>query len=78
MNETKTRKVGPGGFEITERKTGKVLGRYGGRDGDKWAETADGETLTEGTRASVGVLKSLIVAASKTKRDHEQPSNEKS
>jgi hypothetical protein len=56
------RKIGPSSFEVISKQTGKVLGRYGGRDGSKWAETASGKLITEGSPVSVGVLTGLIIA----------------
>jgi len=58
------RKIGPSSFEVIDKRTGKVLGRYGGRDGSKWAETASGKLITEDSPVSVGVLIGLIHAES--------------
>jgi hypothetical protein len=56
------RKIGPSSFEVIDKRTGEVLGRYGGRDGSKWAETASGKLLAEDSPVSVGVLVGLISA----------------
>jgi hypothetical protein len=56
------RKIGPSSFEVINKRTGEVLGRYGGRDGSKWAETATGKVIAEDSPVSVGVLVGLIVA----------------
>jgi len=56
------RKIGPSSFEVIDKRTGKVLGRYGGRDGCKWAETANGKLIAEDSPVSVGVLVGLIAA----------------
>jgi hypothetical protein len=56
------RKIGPSSFEVINKQTGKVLGRYGGRDGSKWAETASGKVIAEDSPVSVGVLVGLIAA----------------
>jgi|LakMenEpi03Aug12_release.lakeMendotaPanAssembly.Ray.scaffolds.fasta_scaffold3786416_1 hypothetical protein len=56
------RKIGPSSFEVISKRTGKVLGRYGGRDGSKWAETACGKLIAEDSPVSVGVLIGLILA----------------
>jgi hypothetical protein len=56
------RKIGPSSFEVINKRTGEVLGRYGGRDGSKWAETANGKVLAEDSPVSVGVLVGLIAA----------------
>ena len=55
------RKIGPLSFEVISKRTGKVLGRYGGRDGSKWAQTASGKDIAEDSPVSVGVLIGLIV-----------------
>jgi hypothetical protein len=60
QNITK-RKIAPSSFEVIDKQTGKALGRYGGRDGCKWAETASGKLITEDSAVSVGVLVGLIV-----------------
>ena len=57
------RKVGPSAYEVADKTTGIVMGRYGGRDGCKWADDAEGNTITEDTSVSVGTLVSLIVDA---------------
>jgi hypothetical protein len=54
------RKIGPSSFEVIDKRTGEVLGRYGGRDGSKWAETASGKLIAEDSPVSVGVLVGLI------------------
>jgi hypothetical protein len=56
------RKIGPSSFEVINKRTGEVLGRYGGRDGSKWAETASGKVIAEDSPVSVGVLVGLIAA----------------
>jgi hypothetical protein len=56
------RKISPSSFEVIDKRTGEVLGRYGGRDGSKWAETASGKIITEDSPVSVGVLVGLITA----------------
>jgi hypothetical protein len=56
------RKIGPSSFEVINKQTGEVLGRYGGRDGSKWAETASGKIIAEDSPVSVGVLVGLIAA----------------
>jgi len=61
QNITK-RKIGPSSFEVIDKRTGEVLGRYGGRDGSKWAETASGKLIAEDSPVSVGVLVGLIAA----------------
>ena len=55
------RKVGPSAYEVSDKTTGVVLGRYGGRDGCKWADDAEGNTITEDTSVSVATLVGLIV-----------------
>lgn len=42
---------------------GVEQGRYGGRAGDRWAELADGTTVTEGTAASADVVLGVLVRA---------------
>ena len=56
------RKIGPSRFEVIDKRTGEVLGRYGGRDGSRWAETASSKIITEDSPVSVGVLVGLITA----------------
>jgi hypothetical protein len=56
------RKIAPSSFEVIDKRTGEVLGRYGGKDGSKWAETASGKIITEDSPVSVGVLVGLIIA----------------
>jgi hypothetical protein len=60
-----TKRLSPGNYEVIDKATKTPLGRYGGRDGDKWAQTMTGEMITEGTSVSVAVLRSLIVTHSK-------------
>jgi hypothetical protein len=61
-NDITKRKIGPSSFEVINKRTGEVLGRYGGRDGSKWAETASGKVIAEDSPVSVGVLVGLIAA----------------
>jgi len=61
-NNITKRKISPSSFEVIDKRTGEVLGRYGGRDGFKWAETASGKLIAEDSPVSVGVLVGLITA----------------
>ena len=60
----KRTRLAPGAYEVKD-DAGNVLGRYGGRENAKWAETASGKLITEGSRVSVKALIGLIVYASK-------------
>ena len=56
---TTKHRVSPGCYEV-RAADGTPLGRYGGRDGARWAQLADGTMLTEDSRVSVGTLRGLI------------------
>lgn len=55
------RKLGPAGWAIIDQATGRELGRYGGRPGDRWAENlVTGEVVTEDSACSAGLVRSLL------------------
>jgi hypothetical protein len=66
----KRRKLGPVAWAIVD-DDGTELGRYGGRDGARWAqrlELVDGElveveTVTEDSPLSAGTVRSLLESA---------------
>jgi len=64
---TTVKRLAAGGFEIIDKATGVSLGRYGGREGDKWADDNEGNTITEGTRVSVDTLQGLIIQKAQEK-----------
>lgn len=63
MTATQTKRIAAGNFELIDKATGKALGRFGGRDGWKWAQLMDGTMITEDSVVSVAGIKRLIVYA---------------
>jgi hypothetical protein len=64
---TTRRKVGPAAYEVVEAD-GTVLGRYGGRPGDRWADLADGSPVVEGSRCSATTVRSILERTARERR----------
>ena len=56
------RRRGPSQWQLLDAN-GKVVGQYGGRAGDRWAENLrDGRIVTEGTAASASTVLGVLLA----------------
>jgi hypothetical protein len=67
QQETKSQRISAGNFRVVHIASGKPIGLYGGRDGARWAQCIDGDTITEESTVSTGTLRGMITHHARAK-----------